>query len=55
MTKENTSFLEKLGTIDYRIIYIVMTLLVALPLMFPVGLPQPVSPNVIAYVNKLNT
>jgi len=55
MTKENTSFLEKLGTIDYRIIYLLMTLLVALPLAFPVGLPQTVSPNVVAYVDKLNT
>jgi hypothetical protein len=55
MTKENTSILEKLGTIDYRIIYLLMTILVALPLAFPVGLPQAVSPNVIAYIDKLNS
>jgi len=55
MAKDNTSFLEKLGTVDYRIIYLLMTLLVALPLAYPVGLPQTVSPNVVAYVNKLNS
>jgi len=55
MGKENKNILKMLGSIDYRIIYAVMTILVALPLVFPIGVPQSVSPNVIKYVNKLNS
>ena len=53
--KETPSFWEKLGKIDYREIYAIMTILVALPLIYPLGVPQSIGDNVKAYANKLES
>jgi len=51
---QQKSFLEKLGSADYRIIYAIMTILVALPLVYPIGVPQSIAPPVINYVETIN-
>lgn len=38
------SFMEKMGSIDRRVLYVLMAVSTAIPLLFPLGLPLSVSP-----------
>ncbi|MCL2498679.1 MAG: hypothetical protein FWF06_08765 [Symbiobacteriaceae bacterium] len=43
---EQQSIWHKLGKLDHRIIYLIFTILVGYPLIFPIGLPLPISDSV---------
>lgn len=47
--------LAKLGKIDYRIIYALMTIITFIPLIYPIGIPTTVGDNVKNYVAKIET
>jgi hypothetical protein len=47
--------LAKLGKIDYRIIYAIMTIITFIPLLIPIGIPTTVGDNVKNYVAKIKT
>lgn len=45
---------DKLGTIDYRYIYVTFIILMFIPILSPLGIPMKVGPTTQAYYNTIN-
>ncbi len=48
------SIWQRIGTIDYRLIYLIVALLTAIPLWSPIGTPVTVGPNVKSYADQIS-
>lgn len=50
---EEKTVWDKIGTIDYRYIYITFIILILIPILSPLGIPMKVSPATEAYYNNI--
>ncbi|MBM3291309.1 hypothetical protein FJY84_01365 [Candidatus Bathyarchaeota archaeon] len=53
MGKEQKNIWEKLGSLDYRLVYITFILLLAIPVVYPLGLPIEIQGNVRDYYDTI--